>query len=173
MTLLETPNIRQSTNYSCGPACVTIILKYFGYKAKEKVMIKRLGADPDDGVEPEILVKYFRDRRFKIKQKYDMTIEDLEKSIDNGNPVIIAYQDWAHKPSETNYHKSWDNGHYAVVMGYDSEKIYLSDPSSVKAKKGLKKEDFYGRWRDIGMDGKFYHRWGVSIGPRKKKVKQL
>ena len=170
MTVIDVPKILQSTDYSCGPACVTIVLKFFGYKAKEKVMIKRLGADPDCGVEPEVLVKYFRDRRFRIKQKHNMTIEDLEKAIDRGNLVIIAYQDHAHKPTETNYSLSWDNGHYSVVIGYDKDKIYISDPSSVKKKKGLKKEDLYGRWRDIGMDGKFYHQWGVSIGPRRKKI---
>lgn len=171
MILLDIPSIIQSTNYSCGPACATVILKYYGYKAREKIMIKRLEADPDEGVSPENLVKYFRDRRFKIKQKHDMTIEDLEKLLDKGFPVIVAYQDWSYKPSETNYHKTWDNGHYAVVMGYDKNKIYLSDPSSKKKKKGLKKEDFYGRWRDISSDGKIYHRWGVSVGPRRKLIK--
>lgn len=131
-------------------------------------MIKRLGADPEEGVAPEVLVSYLRNRRFRIKQKHDMTMEELERFIDRGNPVIVAYQDWSYKPSETNYHKTWDNGHYAVVMGYDSKRIYLSDPSSSKKKKGLLKEDFLGRWRDITSDGKIYHRWGMSIGPRKK-----
>lgn len=170
MTLLNVPSLIQTTNYSCGPACIAIIYKYYGYKANEKSMIKRLGADPEEGVAPEVLVSFLRNRRFRIKQKHDMTMEELERFIDRGNPVIVAYQDWSYKPSETNYHKTWDNGHYAVVMGYDSKRIYLSDPSSTKDKKGLLKEDFLGRWRDISSDGKIYHRWGMSVGPRKKRV---
>lgn len=167
MTLLELPHIKQSTDYSCGPACATAILKYYGYKARERVMIKRLKADPEEGIPPEVLVKFFRDKKFRIKQKHNMDMAELEKLLDKGWPVIVAYQDWS--PSKTNYHKSWDHGHYAVIMGYDAEKVYMIDPSSSKKKKGLRKEDFIGRWRDITTKGDQYHAWGVAIGPKNLK----
>lgn len=171
MVLLNVKRVPQSTNYSCGAACAVSILRFYGYKAKEKSLIKRLKADPEDGIEPKTLVKFFRDKKFKIKQKHDMSIKDLENFLDKGMPIICAYQDWSHKPSETNYHKSWDHGHYAVVIGYDDSKIWLADPSSLKKKKGLLKEDFYGRWRDITSNGKIYHKWGLCVGPRRTKLK--
>jgi predicted double-glycine peptidase len=166
MTILDgVPHVKQSTPYSCGPACATIILKYYGYKAREKAMIKRLKADPEEGIRPEVLVKFFRDKKFKIKQKHNMDMSELEKLLDKGWPVIVAYQD--HSESATNYHTSWDHGHYAVIMGYDSERIYMVDPSSLKKKKGLLKEDFVGRWRDITTKGDQYHAWGMAIGAKK------
>ena len=172
MTVLEVPHVKQSTAYSCGPACATIVLRHYGYKAKEKLMIKRLGASPEDGVPPKDLVRWFRNRRFRIKQHHKANLKTLEAHLTEGWPVIVAYQDHAVRPSEVDYTTSWDHGHYAVVVGFDEEKIYLADPSSLKTKRGLVKEDFLGRWRDITTGGTIYHRWMVAIGPRRLGTKR-
>lgn len=160
----------QITNYSCGAACAAIIMRFYGYVGNEKKLIKRLNADPKSGIEPETIVKFFRDKKFKLKQIYEADLEDVQKYIDNGWVIIVAYQDHAFKPTEIDYASSLDNGHYAIINGYDNDKIWFVDPSSKKPNKSLRKEDFLQRWRDITTDFKIYHRWMCAIGPRRKKT---
>lgn len=166
---VEENHLIQSTDYSCGPACAAIILRYYGYKGKEKQLIKKLGADPSTGVEPQTLVKFFRTKKFHIKQKHKATIKIIEQYIDKGWPIIVCYQDHSIKPSETDYSISLDHGHYAIINGYDEEKFWFVDPSSKKPNKSLSKEEFVSRWRDITTKFKFYHKWMLAIGPKKKR----
>lgn len=163
-------HVRQSTDYSCGRAAAAIVLRILGDKKRERDM-GDLPADPEDGCPPQALAKFFRNRKFRTKSKFAKPeLRSLEAMIDKGWPVIVAYQDWASKPSETNYHKSWDNGHYSVLVGYDDERFWFLDPSSDRKKRSLDKKDFAGRWRDITTKGKIFHRWGLAVGPKKPKA---
>ena len=170
MTLINdgSAHLVQDLSYSCGRASAAIVLRIHGYKVKEKQI--RLMADPDEGCPPEKLIRFFKNRKFPTKHKFpEPCVKSLEKVLDKGWPIIVAYQDWAHRPSETNYHVTWDNGHYAVMIGYDAERFWFIDPSSSKKKRSLLKEDFLGRWRDISSCGKLYHNWGLAIGPKPSK----
>lgn len=160
----------QTTNYSCGAACSAIILRYYGYVGKEEKLIKSLNVDPKSGVDPKTIVDFFRRKKFKIKQKYEASLEDIESYIDKSWLIIVAYQDHAFRPSEIDYASSLDNGHYAVINGYDNDKIWFVDPSTSKPNKSIKKEEFLKRWRDIDVNFKIYHRWMIAIGPKKKAI---
>lgn len=171
MTIINdgSAHLRQKEPYSCGRAAAAIVLRVYGLNKKERDV--DLPADPDDGCPPIELIRYFKNRRYRTKHKFAKpAVRSLEKMLDKGWPIIVAYQDWAHKPSETNYHKTWDNGHYAVLIGYDSQRFWFIDPSSDKRVRYLDKKDFEGRWRDITSKGKIYHNWGLAIGPKKAKV---
>ena len=82
-----------------------------------------------------------------------------------GWPVIVAYQDWPHRPSETDLSRTFDNGHYAVVCGVEGDRVYLMDPSSARKRRSIDCRKFVSRWRDIEGNGLIYTRWGLAIGP--------
>jgi hypothetical protein len=98
-----------------------------------------------------------------------MTLGLIGGYLERGWPVIVAYQAWAHRPSQTDLKKCWDNGHYSVVIGMEDARIWLVDPSSARKRRSLDAQDFVAHWRDIETNGRIYRRWGVAVGPRYKR----
>jgi len=45
-----------------------------------------------------------------------MTLNDIRNFIDNGIPIIVLIQAWAE--SLVDYSQDWEDGHYAVAIGY-------------------------------------------------------
>jgi predicted double-glycine peptidase len=80
-----------------------------------------------------------------------MTIDQLERRLDEGKPVICSIQAYAEKaPAEkrTKIYKKDDNGHYLVAIGYDDDNIYFMDPSLTGRRGFLPKPEFEARWHD-------------------------
>lgn len=165
--MLAVPHHRQSTNWTCGPACLTMILAYYGRKPDEMAIAERVGCTPALGVDPGPMVSFLKDEGYRLKSKFGWTLEEVAKCLAKGWPVIVAYQDWAHKPSATDYATCWDNGHYAIVIGLKPDRVWLVDPSSERKRRSLHANDFLGRWRDLTEHGRQYHRWGVAVGARR------
>lgn len=165
--MLAVPHYRQRTNYTCGPACLRMVLDYWGKSLSEDTLTRRTGATPEDGLSPAGIVKFLRRNRYSHKQQQRMTLSLLNKYLQRGWPVIVAYQAWPHKPSQTDLGKSWDHGHYSVVVGLSDGRVCLVDPSSKRARRFLDADKFIASWRDIETRGdRIYRRWGVAVGPR-------
>ena len=164
--MLAVPHIRQRTNYSCGPACVASVLRYYGHTTSESQILGPIGCTPELGTSPAQIARYLRSIRHRHKQQSRMTISLLEAYIERAWPVIVAYQAWPHRPSETDLGQSWDNGHYSVVVGTDDEFIWLVDPSSKRKVRKVRRQEFVASWRDIETPSRIYIRWGVAVGPR-------
>lgn len=167
--MLEVPHLQQTTNYSCGPACVAMVLQYYGHKATEQKLIKAMGTTPELGTSPVQIARYLRSIRHSHKQQSRMSIPLLQAYLDRGWPIIVAYQAWPHRPSETDLSQTWDNGHYSVVADISDGKICLVDPSSKRHRRWLDSEKFLAHWRDIETAARIYVRWGVAVGPRYKR----
>ena len=165
--MLAVPHLRQQTDWTCGPACVAMLLGYYGRNQGEMALADRLGADPENGVDPQPIVSYFRSEGYRTKTRFGMSLEDVSQCLAKGWPVMVAYQDWAHRPSATNYHTCWDNGHYAIIAALEPDRLWLVDPSSDRPRRSLKTDDFIGRWRDLTKNGAQYRHWGLGVGPRK------
>ena len=168
--MLAVPHIRQRTNYSCGPACLSMVLAFHGKAVDEQTLIRRTGATPEDGLSPAGIAKFLRRSRYSHKQQQRMTLALLKAYIDRGWPVIVAYQAWPHKPSETDLGRSWDHGHYSVCVAVADGRVCLVDPSSKRPRRWLDADKFIASWRDIEARGdRIYRRWGVAVGPQYRK----
>jgi len=113
--MLNIKPFRQSSGF-CGPACLKMVLDYYGVKKSEKELAKLSAATPGKGVGAEGLLKTAKELGFKgfvkdFSNLHDIRIYALNKKI----PVIV---DWF----------SATDGHYSVVVHIDQEKIYLQDP---------------------------------------------
>ena len=162
--MLDVPHLRQLRSWSCGPACVRMVLRYFGQDASESDLIEELDCDGRNGTSPERLVQYLRRMGFSVRAGI-LSLQDLQLSASRSRPSIVAYQDWA-RP-RVDYATSWDHGHYAIVVGADDRRIMLCDPSSKRPRRYLKPDDFLSRWHDIESDGTIYRQWGLSVGPKR------
>lgn len=164
--MLDVAHIRQTTNYSCGPACISMVLRFHGKTLDEQTLIRRTGTTPEDGLSPSGIAKFLRKSRYSHKQQQRMTLSLLKAYLERGWPVIVAYQAWPHKPSETDLGRSWDHGHYSVVVCIRDDRVCLVDPSSRRKRRWLDASKFIASWRDIETSGRIYRRWGVAVGPR-------
>jgi len=162
---LEFPDVRQSTEFSCGAAAVQSVLRYYGIDYREGSLIKKLKTD-DEGTLIANIIQFLEDKGLQASEYHGMSIDDLKKSIDDGNPVIIAVQAWG---DEEDYDKSEENGHYVVAIGYEKDKIIFDDPSILSNRGYLTINDLKKRWHDYdsGMKKKLIN-YGIVVKGKKK-----
>lgn len=149
--LLKVPDVRQSTTYSCGASCLQGILMYWGIEHREGDLIVLLNTSPDSGTDPEDIVRVAVDKGLKGEIKDNLTLEELELSIKDGIPVIVAIQAWRDEQGEP-WEKVWEDGHYVIVTGFDEKNIYFEDPSLLGSKGFIEREEFLSRWHDYSGD---------------------
>jgi ABC-type bacteriocin/lantibiotic exporter with double-glycine peptidase domain len=145
---------------------MAMVMRFYGSTITEQRLIKSMGCTPELGTSPIQIARHLRAARYKHKQQSRMSIPLLQAYLDKGWPIIVAYQAWPYRPSETDLGQSWDNGHYSVVVDIAGSRICLVDPSSKRRRRWLDCEKFLAHWRDIETAARIYVRWGVAIGPR-------
>ncbi|MCX6670115.1 MAG: C39 family peptidase [Methanothrix sp.] len=145
--LFGVPDVRQSTNYSCGAAAFQAVLNYWGGQdLREGVIMEKLNATFQWGTSPDEIVRVARDMGFEAEFKENLTLEDLEASIKAGVPVIVAGQAW--RDEGTSWADDWEDGHYMVVIGLDEKNVYLEDPSLLGSRGYIPRQEFVERWHD-------------------------
>lgn len=143
---LRLPRTRQSTPYTCGPAAMQSILGWFGEDVREDILARELESDPEEGTRFWRMVELALRRGIAAEARLDASLEDLKAALDQGRPAVVAFQAWADGPAD--YASDWDDGHYAVAIGYDGKNIYLMDPSTLGSYTYIPAGEFLARWHD-------------------------
>ena len=141
------PDVRQSTPYTCGASSLQAVLNYWGTDQREDELVALLGVTPEEGTSPENIVEVARQFNYSAELRENLTLADLETSIAAGVPVIIAAQAYAGNDSIP-YTQDWEDGHYMVVIGVDSENVYLEDPAILGSRGVIPRLEFLTRWHD-------------------------
>lgn len=160
--MLQVPDVRQSTNYTCGAAALQSVLAYWGIEYREDRLVEKLGSTPDAGTPPQAIMKLSRELGLKAQLKEQLSLADLESYVKSGVPVIVACQAWRDEDS-AEWSKEWQCGHYMVVIGIDPEKVYFEDPSLLGSRGYIGREEFLKRWHDVDGGGRRYERLGIVI----------
>jgi len=113
-TGLPVPDVDQSPGL-CGPAALKAVLGFYGRVVTEDELAHLSGANPEDGVGPEGLVRAAQAMGFHAAVRESASIQDLQSWLDHGIPVIV---DWF----------SQDEGHYSVVKAIQGGSIFMMDP---------------------------------------------
>ena len=145
--MLTVPDVRQSTDYTCGPSSLQAVLAYWGIEVREDEIAKAAHATPADGSTRFALVKAARGYGVTATLVQPMGIPALEAAVRKGLPVIVAIQAWKDEPG-VDYATDWDDGHYVVVIGFDKDHIYVEDPSILGSKGVMTRTEFLARWHD-------------------------
>jgi ABC-type bacteriocin/lantibiotic exporter with double-glycine peptidase domain len=133
--MLKLKPYKQSRGY-CGPACLKIVLGYYGIIKSEKELAKMTKTSCAKGCEEKNIVSAAKKLGFKAYVKQKSSIAELRRLVKKGIPVIV---DWF-SPEEA--------GHYSVVVGFEKDKIILADPHFGRIKKH-KTDWFAERWFDM------------------------
>ncbi len=118
--LLPVPHFEQSDDGTCLPACARMVLSYWGNEQSEsrlsKVLQTRLAGTPISNA------RHIQKLGFQVLVK-TLTREELETHLTEKKPVIARV--W------TAMFDYWTmaTSHVVVVIGFDSENVYINDPS--------------------------------------------
>jgi predicted double-glycine peptidase len=151
---VQVPAVTQQSNFSCGPAAALALLRYWRPEAFESVDEAALYAPLETtnarGTEPEPIAALLRRNGLDAEYRHgDVTVADLEREVDAGHPPIVDLQAWTDHP--TPYRETWDAGHYVVMVGYDDERLFFADPSTMTPHgyAYLPRNEFDERWHDL------------------------
>ena len=160
--LIRIPLTRQSSDYTCGVAVMQSILYSLDDKDdySEEMLSKELKADPANGISYRAMADFARSKGYRVEVRTGMSMDDVRGFIDEGVPVIVLIQAWAESPVD--YSKDWEDGHYAVAIGYDREAVYFMDPSTLGNYTYLANREFLDRWHDEDKGERLTH-FGLII----------
>ena len=143
------PDVRQSTEYSCGAASLESVLAYYGRDIDEENLRELLGTTAESGTYPDDIVRVAEELGFQAAVKENLTITDLEESLGEGVPIMVDGQAWR---SSYEFNDSWsdivDDGHWMVVIGMDEKNVYLEDPYILGSRGYMPLKEFEQRWHN-------------------------
>jgi predicted double-glycine peptidase len=151
---LQVPVVRQRCGYSCGPAAVLSLLRHWCGKAyatvEEESLYAPLETSETRGTEPEPMARFLGESGVDAHYRFgDVTTLDLERAVDAGAPPIVDLQAW--RDQDTPWRETWDAGHYVIMVGYDAERLFFADPSTMSPDGYvyLPRGELDERWHDL------------------------
>ena len=153
--LISVPLTHQCYDYTCGVGALQSILYYYGKHFRQDELAKVLEPDSIKGTNYRRMAEFARSLGFQVDVLTNMSLENLKKMIDDRKPVIVLIQAWPETPVQ--WSESWNEGHYAVAIGYDERNIYFMDPSTLGHYTFIPIPEFLDRWHDMDDRGKLIH----------------
>ncbi len=172
------PDVRQSTDYSCGASALQAVLHYYGFEAREDTLMKACKTTSRYGTQPAGIVRAAKEKGFTAKIREGLSLDDLAAALQRGIPVIADIQAWVDKPKPgSSWLKRWEDGHYVIVIGMDDTHIYVEDPSLLGCRGRIPRAEFIERWHDYEGEPPYdkkdraYVQMGIFIESAKKPVR--
>jgi predicted double-glycine peptidase len=143
--------VQQQTEYSCGPAALLAILRYWQRAggACEKDLYAPLDTTAKDGTEPTALERVARAHGLEARYRTGVTVEELRRALAAGQTVIVDLQAW--RDRLVPWSRDWDDGHYVVLVAMDARRAYVMDPSSDTGYSWIALEELDERWHDFEL----------------------
>ncbi|MCD4843602.1 MAG: C39 family peptidase [Methanosarcinales archaeon] len=120
---LSVPYFEQENWYTCGPACLRMVLAFYGINQTENELITisnctKRGTSPG---QLSIAAREFNLQGVSIK---NANISDIKQEINADRPVIVLID------PEYIYNRSIDNnGHFIVIVNVRDNMIVYNDPN--------------------------------------------
>ncbi len=163
--MIKLPFYKQDTDYSCGPATLQMIFRFYGKFFSEKDLIKKLKTNRTTGTRHKALLDFACSNGFYVYINNESSLKEVAYLVGRKIPVIIHFIE----PDS-------NDGHYAVIVGINKKHVILDDPWNGKNFK-ITRKDFEERWHS--EDGSFvrwimvvsdeYRHLGKQYLPKKKK----
>lgn len=108
---------RQTTDYTCGPASIKMVLNYFGFSKSEKELAEIFNTDSKKGTRIKNFISGVRSLEFEYIIKTNSDFKDLRRFQRKGYVVVVCY----FIPEE-------NLDHYSVLKKVGIKNIYFFDP---------------------------------------------
>ena len=188
--VLDLPDIRQTTDYTCGPSAAMAAARYHGIGPENlQSWIEALGTTAELSTHPSAIVDYLRRLGLQVEERQRMTLRQLAEYIRQGRPVICPVQDYSESMSDL---ARFDYGHYVSVCGVVGQPgdryVIAQDPSDENLKREpggdvapdlseeidtidapgrilVRAKDWLKAWHDKDIHGRFFIHYGIAVGP--------
>jgi hypothetical protein len=157
----------QSTEYTCGPAAVVTLLRYYGRQGNEMDIAEAMGTSSEVGTNPGQMTGWLKNNGFEAEWHQEGSLEMLREHLANDTPVLVEWSDWG--------------GHWALVVGYDirdpqnimDDVIIFADPydyhdDNPDGITWFNAQRFYYMWYDALLFGDVMKRVHIIAKPARK-----
>lgn len=165
LTLLKAESFQQTTEYTCGPASVVTLLKYYGKTADEMRIATEMGTSTTCGTTPQQMTEWLNNHGFNATWNQEGSLEMLRQNLTNHKPTLVEWSDWG--------------GHWVLVIGYDTRNtestaddvIIFADPydrhdDHPDGLTWFNAERFYYMWYDALLFGSTMRRIFIEAVPQ-------
>jgi ABC-type bacteriocin/lantibiotic exporter with double-glycine peptidase domain len=135
MKSLKVPYFKQETHYTCGPATMQMILKYYGIERTEADLASELATNSDIGTLHEHMIEGVLRHGLHCYVNDQATVQELRYLLDFKVPVIIRFIE-----------PKGNEDHYGVVVGVNRFFVTIHDPWS-GAYQRYSHKHFKERWQ--------------------------
>jgi ABC-type bacteriocin/lantibiotic exporter with double-glycine peptidase domain len=146
--MIDLPTGRQTYDFDCGAKALQIVMAYYGIDVREGELMEELKCD-SDGVPVRNMISVAEKKGVQVVAKCEVSLDTVRRYVDENHPVIVLVQAWAERYMTL---KDWrednEDGHYAIVVGYNGYAIVFEDPASFR-KTWMTEEEFISRWHDV------------------------
>ncbi len=139
--LLQVPHRLHLADGYCLPACVQMVLAYWGIEQDQHALALQMGTIPDSGT-PGPRVKRLASRSLDVSYGEGM-MDDLRSALERGIPPIALVH-----TGELPY---WDEStaHALVIVGMDDASIWVNDPGQLNYPIKVSLGDFQLAWDEL------------------------
>lgn len=142
---IQLPHIQQSTEGYCLPACVQMVLAYWGLQRSEAAIRRVLGTRAFGT--PSFAVERLRELGVQVVYR-EWTIPQWLTALDAGQPVILFLR--------TGFLDYWqeDVAHAVVAVGYEeNHRAWLHDPALPTGPVAASWNGTLAAWAEFGYRG--------------------
>lgn len=107
----------QETSYTCGPACMRMVLDSLGIHKTERQISILLGTNRIRGTRHRDFVSLAEKYKLRYSVHRNSSLEDLKYYYRKGYRIIVCYS-----------HPIIKGGHYAIIKAIKGNRVTLMDP---------------------------------------------
>lgn len=138
---IKMPYFKQESWYTCGPACLRMVLSFFGIARTEAEVMKECDTTELGTTTAKISTAAYK---FDLKSSplKNANLDDIKNDLRKGRPVIVLID-----PSYL-YGGISGFGHFIVIVGFSDEEIIYHDPDASEGKYlHINYEVFQNSWK--------------------------
>ena len=164
LTILPIFSYQQTTEYTCGPAAVLTLLKYYGKSGDELTIAKEMSTSRTTGTTLPQMAGWLQAHGFNVSSGEGGSLELIRKNLENNIPTLVEWSDWG--------------GHWMLAVGYDTRNtedpmddvIIFADPYDRHDDRNdgidwFNAQRFYYMWYDALLFGKVMKRIYITATP--------
>ena len=156
--IIKVPYFRQKKDYTCGVACLRMILGFYGKKIRRSLIVREAKTEKYKLTKRKDMIGVIKKQGFFGYINEHSSLNELKAFVKKGYPIIIEYIE----PCSNEVH-------FSIVMGFDKPHIILNDPWNGKGFR-LKQKEFFKRWV-VNEKGRGNTRWAAVVSRDKINLK--
>jgi ABC-type bacteriocin/lantibiotic exporter with double-glycine peptidase domain len=135
MNYLAVPHFGQSTDFTCGPASLQMVLAFYAMHLSEAELSFLLDTDAQVGTTKAKMEEVAQAHHLHTYSKENADIADIKELLLQNIPIIVRYLELEK-----------DEDHYGVVVALSDTDIVINDPWHGE-RYMLPLEEFEKRWK--------------------------